>query len=43
MYNIQRMCAVLSCYSEFDADGSGPKGYRALERACSPCPLVDTI
>ena len=30
------MCAVWSCYSGFDTDGSGPKGYRALERPCSP-------
>ena len=43
MHNIWHMCAVLSCYSGFDTDGSGPKGCRALERACSPCPPVDTI
>ena len=30
------MCAVYSFYSGLIIDDSGPKGYRALERACSP-------
>ena len=37
------MCAVYSYLSEFVTDGSGPKGYRELERACSPYYMLRPI